>query len=449
MAPGVRATQPLYSFLTGLTECLEHQGEPDRVTDQRLRESTIGGFAAEIAGRHARIAAAETVLGTARAALDAAQRRESARKTELTEAQAQVHAAEGTHELAAIESQQRTLAELLKAVDEALGDLGPQLKRARDDLIQVLADKASHDQQVAHARDLLKFAEDTAGQRQREHDEAVRKKDALNLPYWKAGWARPPEHAEEVLREQPAELQRLAARSLRSYAAEALNEALTAYQYAAGGVLPSELNEMVQRRRQLAEGFGGIAGDSVDFATVARPLRDLLDSRSDADQVLEERITRSQAEREAAIGAARQEAGNLEMDMRNTQEAIAGRIDSALRGIAVAFNELDLKRPGGYGADLRIELVPPTAATDPLRWKVTPVWRRSPSGGMVSYPRRKGMGGFTGRARRPSPGGWPARRSGRTIVGCAAAMPSRMLTASWRQQTAEGLCCSASPVCLP
>jgi chromosome segregation ATPase len=141
MAPGVRATQPLYSFLTGLTECLEHQGEPDRVTDQRLRESTIGGFAAEIAGRHARIAAAETVLGTARAALDAAQRRESARKTELTEAQAQVHAAEGTHELAAIESQQRTLAELLKAVDEALGDLGPQLKRARDDLIQVLADK--------------------------------------------------------------------------------------------------------------------------------------------------------------------------------------------------------------------------------------------------------------------------------------------------------------------
>jgi hypothetical protein len=302
---------------------------------------------------------------------------------------------------------------------------------------------------VAHARDLLKFAEDTAGQRQREHDEAVRKKDALNLPYWKAGWARPPEHAEEVLREQPAELQRLAARSLRSYAAEALNEALTAYQYAAGGVLPSELNEMVQRRRQLAEGFGGIAGDSVDFATVARPLRDLLDSRSDADQVLEERITRSQAEREAAIGAARQEAGNLEMDMRNTQEAIAGRIDSALRGIAVAFNELDLKRPGGYGADLRIELVPPTAATDPLRWKVTPVWRRSPSGGMVSYPRRKGMGGFTGRAKRPSPGGWPARRSGRTIVGCAAAMPSRMLTASWRQQTAEGLCCSASPVCLP
>ena len=142
---------------------------------------------------------------------------------------------------------------------------------------------------------------------------------------------------------------------------------------------------MMQRRRQLAEGFGGIAGDTVDFARVARPLRDLLDSSADADHILEERITRAQAERQTAIDAARQETGTLEVDLRNTQEAIAGRIDSALRGIAAGFNELDTTRPGGYGADLRIEQLPPAAVTDPMRWKVTPVWRRSPSGGMVSY----------------------------------------------------------------
>ena len=180
-------------------------------------------------------------------------------------------------------------------------------------------------------------------------------------------------------------MQRLTGRSLRTYAAEALNEALLAYEHAAGGVLPRELNEVMQRRRQLADGFGGVAGDSVDFATVARPLRDLLDSRRDADQVLQERITRAQAERALAIGTAQREADTLETDLRNTQEAIAGRIDSALRRIAAAFNHLDLKRPGGYGADLRIEQLPPTGATDPWRWKVTPVWRRSPSGGLVSY----------------------------------------------------------------
>ena len=382
---GVSVSEPLYSFLHGLAATLEFRPEPDRVTDSRLNEATLGGFTAEIAGRRARITAAETALSGAEDAEKKARLRETSRTTELSEAQAQLRAAEAEQELAQIGQEQDSVDEEVRTADGAISELGPQLEEAEADLIQALADKNSHDQQVTHARDLLKFAEDTAGQRKKGHEDALRRKDALNLPYWQTGWGRPPEQAEQLLSEQSADLQRVAARSLRSYAAEALKDALTAYEYAAAGVLPPELSAMMQRRRQLAEGFGGIAGDTVDFATVARPLRDLLDSRADADHVLEERITRSQAERQTAVDAARQEADALEADLRNTQEAIAGRIDSALRGIATRFNELDTKRPGGYGADLRIEQLPPAAVTDPMRWKVTPVWRRSPSGGMVSY----------------------------------------------------------------
>ena len=59
MPPGVASSQPLSAFLAGLAATLEYRDDPDRATDQRLRESTLGGFAAEIAGRHAQIAAAE------------------------------------------------------------------------------------------------------------------------------------------------------------------------------------------------------------------------------------------------------------------------------------------------------------------------------------------------------------------------------------------------------
>ena len=209
MPPGVHATQPLSAFLAGLAATLEYRDDPDRVTDQRLHESILGGFTAEIAGRNARIAAAETTLNAARAALTAARQRESARDTESKEAQAQLRAANAVRELGDIEARQRTLDEEVAMVDKAAAELAPLLSKAQDALVKALADKTNHDQQVEHARERLMFAGQAAAQRQHNHEEAVRRQDALNVPYWRQGWTRPPERAQQLLDSQPAELPRV------------------------------------------------------------------------------------------------------------------------------------------------------------------------------------------------------------------------------------------------
>lgn len=131
MPPGVHATQQLSAFLAGLAATLEYRDDPDRVTDQRLRESILGGFTAEIAGRNARIAAAETTLNAARAALTAARQRESARDTESKEAQAQLRAANAVRELGDIEAGQRALDEEVATVDKAAAELAPLSGRPR------------------------------------------------------------------------------------------------------------------------------------------------------------------------------------------------------------------------------------------------------------------------------------------------------------------------------
>ena len=91
----------------------------------------------------------------------------------------------------------------------------------------------------------------------------MRRREALNLPYWQAGWGRSREGAEQLLNEQSADLQRVTARSFRSYAAEALKDALTAYEYAAAGVLPPELSEMISAAASsLKDSAGSLATPS-------------------------------------------------------------------------------------------------------------------------------------------------------------------------------------------
>ena len=175
---GVSVSQPLHSFLNGLAASLEYWPAPSRVTDSRLHESVIGGFTAEIAGRDARIAAAQTALADAEATVEKAQLGEIVREAELREAQAQLNAAEAARELTQIEKEQEGADNEVRTADTAISELDPRVKQVEKDLVKALADKDNHDQQVAHARDLLKFSEDTARQRKNDHDEAVRRREA-------------------------------------------------------------------------------------------------------------------------------------------------------------------------------------------------------------------------------------------------------------------------------
>lgn len=149
-------------------------------------------------------------------------------------------------------------------------------------------------------------------------------------------------------------------------------------------LLPPELAEAQQRRQRLIDKDPGVGGDDTDFTTIARPLRDLLDSRAEHDQILEARILRTQGERTERLGTLEHETGLIEQDLHSVQDMISSRVEAALDKIGTKLNELNKAR-GLWGAELRVNEIRPATATSPWKWEVVPRWKRSPQGGMVSY----------------------------------------------------------------
>jgi hypothetical protein len=382
---GVHAGAPLGQFLHTLASRTEYRPDPDRAHDRELAAATLGGFETEVSGRAARVAAARARLTEARDNKEQADGRLRVAMARYAEAKAGLDAAAAAEQLATLTAAEAEHTSRITACDDKLAEIQPQAEAAHEAMIKTEALKLAHEDRIRYAERILVLRERETTARENELEKLQASRDSLNLDYWRTGWARGPEAAEQTLADLPDELRRLAARSLRHRAADALNAALTSYQHAAGGQLPPDLADTMARRRQLAEGFGGVGGDTVDFATLARPLRDLLDARSDDDQILEHRITRDQRSRADAIAATREETHRLQQDLQGLQDSIAERIHESLRRIGEAFNRLDLQRPGGHGADIKIEDIRPANPTDPWRWRVTPRWRRSPSSPLVSY----------------------------------------------------------------
>ncbi|MBB5912179.1 hypothetical protein BJY24_001046 [Nocardia transvalensis] len=380
---GVSATVPVAGFIRTLERRTEFRPDPDRAVDAELGVSVQGGFTDEIAGRAARIASAEIELFSATQQLTTRKDAEEYARLSLEAAQDTLAAAQAVQELEQLETQEAELTEQISDLDTQLATLNTAVEDTQNVWVNARAASQGHEQQIELAVGAVRLCDGEVSSRQGKLQQRKQDRDKLNLDYWLAGWADTSEAAQNLLDAQSEQIRTLRPRSLRHRAAEKLKDALDAYTNAATEV-PPELAEARQRRQRLADGDAGVAGKDSDFTSIARPLRDLLDTRADSDQILESRISRSQQQRATRIEAMQTEIGDLDAEMGRLQDVISSRVETSLNKISIALNRLNRAR-GGFGAELHITETRPATPTMPWTWEVSPRWRRSPSGSMVSY----------------------------------------------------------------
>jgi len=374
---------PVARFLTALEARADFAIAPERAVDPALGEAVIGRFDEEIAGRAARVAAAEREVRRATDRLAAVRIAERTAVLALEAAHEALGAAEAAVELDLIAEEERELQAVIAELDTTLETLHSAVQDAQDAWLAAATAAQSHQLQVDAAAAALRQLDGELGRVRGNLGQRRTDRDNLNVSYWLAGWADTPEAATELLDAQSDRVRALRPRSLRHRAAEKLKDALEAY-LAASPRVPAGLAEAKERRERFADGEPGVAARDSDFTSIAQPLRDLLDSRKDSDRILEDRIVRSQRERATQIEEMTAETTLLDDEMERLQDAISSRIEASLDKIGKALDLLNRAR-GGFGAELRVAQTRPPSATSPWTWEVSPRWRRSPSGGMVSY----------------------------------------------------------------
>jgi hypothetical protein len=381
---GARASVPLGRFLDAVAARTEHRPRPDRAIDTALAETTVGGFATAVAGRAARVEAARTALAEAEVHVTAALQTERTARLVADDAVAHLAASQAVADLDALKDDEARLRREKTSAEDAGKAVQALLDPAKHAHLEAAATARNHAQQVLLAAETVRLCErerDDAKAKLRERqDERAR----VTLGYWQRGWGGTAEEAQTLLDAQPDTVSTGRAASLRRRAAEALKDALDAY---LRGVserdVPPDLAE-AQRRRQLLADGGAVGGDTVDFTTVARPLRDLLDGLAERDEVQSDRIRRDQAKRADELEALGTEVARLNEDLRGVQDMVASSIDAALSSISGRLDALNRRR-GGFGAELRVAYDRPDSPAALWRWKVTPRWRRSPAGPLISY----------------------------------------------------------------
>jgi hypothetical protein len=382
---GVRSAQPLEGFLRRLAQRHPHLPAPDRAGDPALGRAVLGGFPTEIAGRVARLARAEAQLALAEHQLAQAKSRDDLARLQIQSAEADLAVARAAQRLDEIDQEQAALRAQLPGLDAQLAVARAQEATTKEAWLAARDAAANHGLKIEAADANAKLLSTNAQQLQEKAAKARREREDLRLGYWRDGWGRPVDAARELLEAEPEQVRRLTARRLRGRAAEALRDALRAYGITgAEDDAPDDLAEVVRRREQLAEGFGGVGGDTVDFETLARPLRIRLDGAAETDRITASRVLSQRRTREASLEALRREVAERAGTLERLQDMIERLIEQHLARVAQAFNQLDLAR-GGHGATLRITSLRPDAPTSQWRWQTVPCWRRSPSGPMTPY----------------------------------------------------------------
>jgi hypothetical protein len=381
---GVLTAQPLAGFLQRLAQRHPHLPAPDRAGDPALGRAVLGGFPTEIAGRAARLARAEALLASAEHELAQARSRDDLARLRIQSAEADLAAARAAQRLDEIAQEQEALRARLPGLDAQLATAREQEATTKAAWLAARDAAANHDLKIEAADTKVKLLSGSTQQLQDKATKARREREDLRLGYWRDGWGRAVDAARELLNAEPEQVRRLTARRLRGRAAEALRDALRAYGITRADDAPDDLAEVVRRREQLAEGFGGVGGDTVDFDTLARPLRIRLDGAAETDRITASRVLSQRRTREASLEALRREVAERAGTLERLQDMIERLIEQHLARVGQAFDRLDLAR-GGHGATLRITSLRPDAPTSQWRWQTVPCWRRSPSGPMTPY----------------------------------------------------------------
>lgn len=382
--PGIAAA-PAGSlrFLRALAARHQPADDPVRVLDDQLGVHVVGGFPEPILGREARLSTARRALATAQAELAAAEEARARVDNELRVAEDEVEHAQAVAALPEVVAQ---LEHLTEVVIEAARRVEVRARELAD------AEQAHIGAQVAwkHHESLMNAARAEVDRAHEALVEAAGRVGAIEadrarlaVDYWRTGWGERPEAAEAALvSEQRGEPR------LRKEASEALRNALweLGMKDDESSAPTPELATVVRRRRGLDDdGESGVARASLE--EVGAPLADYLDQWADQDRLTESTILDDQSRRARELGAARGAREEIRAGLAQVQDAVETIIESSLESISVELDRLR-RAEGGHGADLLVEAIRPDGATGLWQWRVTPRWRRIPSGPMLRYDTR-------------------------------------------------------------
>ena len=382
MPPDLTAEVSIGRFLAALASRHENLSEPPRALDTVAGITVVGGFETAIVGREAQIIAAQLAVAEANARVEEAGR--SVHQAELNEdlaaaASGRAHAAES---LAVDDKEGERLDARIATCDRRTASLSGEEETALEawQAAHVLA--TNHGQQVNAAKMNEERAARTVKDAEDKLNRARTERDALHLSYWQDGWGDTIEAAYRLLDEQDESVRRLTAKRLRNRAQEALKEAFDAY-----GVdvdeLPGDVRAVFNQRDDLADGDDPTAG-SLTFQELSQPLQIRLDGSAERDATTETTVRLDRARRQATVDDLEIEVENRTGALETIQDMIEHSIEGHFIRMSEALNSLDLNR-GGYGAELHVVSRRPGAATSTWQWQVSPRWRRTRDGRMISY----------------------------------------------------------------
>jgi hypothetical protein len=367
-------------FLTQLAAASHTLADPLRAEQPDLGVVVIGGFLEPQTGHAPRLSRA----------------RDNLEQTELLVSEAEATLHQVALEVERFEGElgrARAAEELVVARmrHEQARDAAGEAQRLVNQLVKPLADaKARYLALAARLRgyeQALKAATDRVEARKQNYRLAVdvqrsvqRNLDNLQVDFWRSNWGCSVDEAEAALVEE-----RRTEKRLRNRAAELLQDALSALSIQSDGSgAPTEQLAEVARRRSLMQEDPERGRVPASLQEVARPLRDFLESHHDADQVIEERVSRAREQRGAELELAVEETERLASALATLQDGVEQRIRQALEAISDEYDRLN-RESGWYGADLHIEARRPDGPTDRWRWSVTPRWKRSANGRPLPY----------------------------------------------------------------
>jgi hypothetical protein len=374
-ANGIRYPPGLESLVHALQERFVQRRAPTRADDDALGLSVLGDFPEPLVGRDSLVrraerdfAAAETTRSTAASALQAAQAGWVLAGTRHRAAEAQVR-------LAAIDEQLRKLDGTITDLAEKIGSAKDAQQTARETHEDALVKLTTHEGIVEQRKQQLKAAIDDELSARQELGAAIDDRTNIPVEAWSGEFGGTEEEA-VLLWSANAECRDAQTQpgSLLRQTAEELREALAAFE--AGGA-PHDYIAIARGER--ASFADQKASKPIPFGRVADPLRIRLQGFADHDRATRARIESMQAQREQALARLRGDLGKSSDDLTKIQEMVEKTIESTLGLVSKALGPMTK-----HGAELEIRNVRPEGA-EPWRCEVTPRWRRSPSGSMVSY----------------------------------------------------------------
>jgi len=381
---GIHSTVNVAHFLATLHQRLTPTTDGAGVLDQALTLTVTGGFTAPLAGREARLQQARDDLAAAQGDAATATQALTAATAALTLAKAQHAAAQAAEELERLGAQETALQARIDELSGRVTKAAHHEQKYQQAWEQAYGRQAAREQLLATARFKLEAAKKMLKERHRALEALERQRRQAAAPQWRHQWGGTLEEAVHFMNDVPDQTRSCRPAALRRQADGELRRAYEHYGIdgTPGADVGEDLRTGAKMARTLADAEPADL-PTLTFADAAAPLENRLAGHRDQDEVNSARIIRDRQARQEAIDELTTGGANSARSLEILQGMIEKHLEGLFGQISTAFNDLDL-RSEGHGAKLEHLSIRPQGAGD-WQWQVTPRWKRSRSGGYVSY----------------------------------------------------------------